>query len=499
MSVLLLAGGIVLVGSELQSGSPRPEAAAEMPVTAMDQAVSPGNNSPTVVADPRDPSFIALASRLDAPDFGCALHLSGDGGQRWTPVSAVPKLPEGAEKCYAPEIAFDRRGRLYYLFLGLAGLGNQPMGVYLTHSDDRGRNFAVPRRILGPRNYAVRLAMDPDLGRMHLVWVNARSEPFLGGFGPPPNPIVASHSDDGGRNFTQPVPVSDPGRERVVAPALALGPEGEVHVSYFDLQEDAIDYHGLAGPVYEGTWSAVAARSENGGRSFRSGVEVDSGIVPHERVMLVLTMPPPALAAGKEVVCTAWTDGRHGDADVLARCSRDQGATWGRAIRLNDDPTGNGKWQAMPRMGISAGGRIDAIFYDRRDDPRNLFNHVFLSFSTDNGSSFSSNFKVTGDPSFARIGQQYGNESAAGKYEFGSRIGLLSRDGSALAAWADTRNSKPQSKGQDVFSALVPIRGGRGLGTGPGVLGVALAGIGAAGLFAAWLSRREKPAEASAT
>lgn len=494
-SVLLIAAGFALFGAELGGGPARAGAITQMPVTAMDQIVSPANNSPTVVADPEDPSFVALASRLDAPDFSCALHVSGDGGQRWTPVTPVPNLPPGAEKCYGPEIAFDSRGRLFYLFVGLAGAGNEPMGVYLTRSDDRGRTFSNPQQILGPLKFAVRMAMDPErgrTGRLHLVWIDAGSDPLLGGFGAPPNPIVAAHSDDGGRKFSRPVPVSDPQRERVVAPALDLGPGGEPYVSFFDLKRDALDYHGLEGPVYEGTWSVVATRSANGGRTFGRNVEVDSGVVPHERVMLILTMAPPGLAVGENGVCTAWTDGRFGDADVLARCSTDDGANWGKPTRLNDDRRGNGKWQFMPRLAASSSGRIDAVFYDRRADPRNLFQHVFYTHSTDDGASFSPNLKVTNDPSFARIGQQYGNPSAEGKFELGSRMGLLSHTDRALAAWADTRNSKPQSKGQDVFSANVSVGGESGFMTPKSVTGLVLAAIGVAGLAAVWLGDRQR-------
>lgn len=82
------------------------------PPTAMNQIVKPANNSPSLVADPTDGRFVVLANRLDASDFGCALQVSGDGGHSWIPADPVPNLPPGAEKCYAPEAAFDRTGRL---------------------------------------------------------------------------------------------------------------------------------------------------------------------------------------------------------------------------------------------------------------------------------------------------------------------------------------------------------------------------------------------------
>lgn len=140
--------------------------------------------------------------------------------------------------------AFDGDGVLHYLFVGLTGPGNEPMGAFLTTSGDRGRTFTPPRQVLGPLKFSVRMAIDRDAGGaggLHLAWVDTSSDPPTGGFGPPPNPIMTAHSDDGGETFSSPVQVSDPDRLRVVAPALALGPDGAVHVAYYDLGDDVVD------------------------------------------------------------------------------------------------------------------------------------------------------------------------------------------------------------------------------------------------------------------
>lgn len=459
VSLLAIIIGGVLLARPIASPSAAPaRPALEVPATAMNQARGPGNNSPTLLDDPTNPRFVVLANRLDAPDFSCALQLSGDGGHKWAPANPVPELPAGAEKCYAPEVAFDRRGVLHYLFVGLAGRGNEPMGVFLTTSSDRGRTFTRPRQVLGPLRFAVRMGIDPTLGsagRLHLVWIEATSDPPLGGFGPPPNPILHAFSDDGGQKFSKPVQISDRQRERVVAPALALGPDHAVHVAYYDLRDDKLDYQGLAGPVWEDTWSLVVSTSLDGGRSFSRGDVAEPAVTPPERVMLIFTMAPPSLVAHGELLCLAWTDGRSGDPDAFVRCSGDRGRPWGEARRINDDKAGNGVTQDMPRLAVSASGRLDAIFYDRRVVPGNFVNDVFYTFSLDGGRQWATNVKVTRDGSSSRIGQQYANASAEGKVEFGSRVGLISRRESAVAAWTDTRNSRPNTAGQDIFTAVV--------------------------------------------
>ena len=456
---------VVLAGVLLaDEGAPgRPRIGTEIPVTAMDRTREPANNSPLLVADPAEPRFVVMANRLDAPDFSCALQVSGDGGRGWAPARPVPELPAGADKCYAPEVAFDRAGMLYYLFVGLAGRGNTPMGVFLTTSADRGRTFSTPRRVLGPRNYSVRMAIDPERGRrgrMHLVWLKATLPPATGGFGPPPNPIFAAYSDDGGRSFSEPSRVNDPARELAVAPALSLGQDGAVHVAYYDLGRDRVDYQGLEGPVWQGKWSLVMSSSFDGGRSFgtfRGGV-IDSEIVPPERVMLIFTMAPAALVAQGERVCVGWTDARKGDRDVLSRCSENQGRRWQAPRRINDDRPGNGVSQYLPRLAVSSDGRLDAVFYDRRRDPTNIGTDVFYAFSSDGGRSFAPNVRLNADSFDPRIGQQYAIRSAQGQVEFGSRLGLLARRNGAAAAWADTRNSLPLGKAQDIFSTTISLR-----------------------------------------
>lgn len=431
----------------------------EVPVTATDLLSGSANNSPLLAVDPTEDRFVVVANRLDGPDFSCALQVSGDAGRSWLPAQPVPKLPKGAEKCYAPEVAFDRSGRIYYLFVGLAGAGNRPMGAFVTTSTDRAKTFSPPRRVLGPGRYMVRMALDPtmgDEGRIHLVWLETRGEPSLGGLPSSPNPIVAAYSDDGGSSFSKPIQVSDDRRQRVVAPAVAIGADHEVHVLYYDLNDDIRDYQGLEGPTWEGTWSLVLASSRDAGVGFGRSVVVDDGVVPPERVMLIFTMPPPSLVtdpAGR--IYAAWHDARNGDWDAFVRRSRDDGRTWDAPRRLNDDKPGNGRHQYLPRLSIAPSGRIDAVFYDRRGNVENRGNDVYYTFSTNGAASFAPNRKLTAVDFDSRVGPRYGALSSRGLVEFGGRMALVSHRDRALAAWTDTRNTGRAPPAQDIFATEV--------------------------------------------
>lgn len=472
-AVLVLLALLVLAAPARASEHPprRPSVLADVPVTSINLQDERGQNSPTIAVDPRRPRFAALANRIDGRAFDCALQVSGDGGRSWLPVRPVPVLPKGAERCYAPEIAIDRKGTLYYLFLGLRGRANEPMGVFLTTSTDRGRTFSSPRQVLGSGRYMVRMALDASRGsrgRLHLVWLEVTAEPTIGGFPPVANPILSAHSDDGGRTFSDPVQVSDPQRDRVVAPAVAVGPKGAVHVAYYDLQDDAVDYRGLEGPTWDGTWSVVVSSSLDAGGAFTRHVAVDEQVRPPERVMLIFTMAPPAIVADP-VLAVAWTDARHGDWDAMFARSTGNGRRWTKASRLNDDAIGNGRHQYLPRLSASPAGRLDAMFYDRRDDPENIYNHVSFTFSTDGGRRFAPNLTLTSEPSYTGTGARYPIVSAAGKVEFGSRLALVSGDERALAAWTDTRLPPLGVTQQDVFATEVRFAGNSGSASTAGV------------------------------
>ncbi|MDP9402082.1 MAG: glycoside hydrolase [Actinomycetota bacterium] len=497
---LLLGTGLPLEHGGAAASRAAP--GAEVPITPVDQRRNLAHNSPMLLADPTEERFVVAATRLDNPDFGCALHVSGDGGRSWVPAQPIAKLPEGADKCYAPEVAFDDEGTLYYLFVGLAGEGNSPAGAYLVTSSDRAVTFSAPRQVLGPERYMVRMAVDRSAGRrgrLHLVWLQASSDPPLGGLPPPPNPIMAAYSDDGGRTFSEPVQVSDPRRQRVVAPALAIGPDHRVHVLYYDLEDDVRDYQGLEGPRWEGRWSLVMSTSTDGGRRFGRGVVVDDQVVPPERVMLIYTMPPPSLGAdGAGRVFAAWHDARNGDWDVFVRRSLDRGRSWQAARRVNDDRLGNGRHQYLPRLAVSPGGRLDAVFYDRRNDRANVRNDVVFTSSRDSGRSFTPNAKLTTESSNSQVGIRYPIPSARGQVEFGSRLGLLSERTAALASWPDTRHSDPDGARQEVRSVRVEELPGLG-GSRPPWLAVAavsaLLALGAGG-YAARRRRRGRPSPA---
>ena len=101
----------------------------------------------------------------------------------------------------------------------------------------------------------------------------------------------------------------------------------------------------------------------------------------------------------KGTIYINYSDRRNGenDVDVFMVRSTDGGNSWSDALRINDDPVGNGKQQFMSWMNVDPiTGSVNIIYYDRRD--HNDWNtDVYLARSTDGGVTFE-NKKISEEP-----------------------------------------------------------------------------------------------------
>ena len=465
--------GLLLVASTLGGGDLR----QRRPVVPVNQGAVDGtdaraHNSPAVARNPKNPSNVAVADRVDSPQYSCALHVSNDGGATWD-ESAIP-FPGGEElpaRCFAPDLVFDADGTLYLSFVTLKGEGNSPNAVWVTSSTDGGQTLAAPVRALGPLAFQVRLMADAVRpGNLYLTWLQAEQVAFVA-FPDPSNPVRFMRSVDGGLTWSEAANVSSEGRRRVVAPSPAQGRENEVFVLFLELLDDRLDYQGAhewrGGQPYDGPWRLVVARSVDRGATWQETV-VEESVVPTQR-MLVFLPPTPSLAVDRDRgrVYVAFQDGRAGDADVLLWSSSNWGATFEPPRRVNDTPAEDGTSQYLPKVAVAPSGRLDVLYYDRRRDPDDVQNEVSFQSSTDGGVTFGASTFVSSGPFDSRVG--FGG--ARGMPDLGSRLGLVAGDDRVFALWSDTRRGVVNDVRQDLGLAVVDVAGASGLRTPLRVLG----------------------------
>lgn len=460
VALLLLGLGAVLLAGALDVPAEAKVVGGNLPVNAgaTDPADISAHNSPTLVRNPADGTNLAIANRIDSPQFSCAFHVSVDGGANWS-QTPLP-VPEGEEpKCYAPDTAFGSDGVLHLVYVTLRGAGNVPNAVWAVSSRDGGRSLSLPVRVapLAPLAFQVRLVGDPtDPRRLYVVWLQAAATATLG-FPETGYPIQFARSDDGGATWQGPERVSQPSRRRAVAPSIVAGPRGELYVAYLDLGDDRLDYNGghegKGGPPYGDTWTLVLARSSDRGATWSESV-VDQRLVPTERFVVFLPpFPSVAVDPRNGRVYVGFHDGRDGDADVRVWASGDSGISFGPPRRVNDTPRRDGSSQYLPKLAVAADGRLDVLYYDRRADPENVRNDVALQSSFDDGASFAPMTRLSDRPFDSRIG--FGAERDMP--DLGSRLGLVSTRAGTYAVWADTRAGTPVSGKQDLVRAVVEV------------------------------------------
>jgi len=456
----MLVGVAALVGSAAVPGPSARRVGGNAPLKAPDPLDATAENSPALAANPRDARNLALAARVDVPQFSCALHVSFDRAAHWTQVP-IPLPPGKSVSCFAPDLAFGADGTLYLAFTTFAevpGQGVAPDAAWLVTSGDGGRTLSLPARIAGPLAFQLRLAADPATARrLYVTWLQA-TETARWGLPDEGNPVMVSTSDDGGASWQAPVRVTPPERREVVAPVMAVGPRGVLFLAYLDVGSDRLDYagahEGKAGVPYAGSWALVVARSADRGATWEESV-VEPKLVPTERFLMLFPAAPSLAvdpAGGRLYV--GFQDGRLGDADVFVWGSSDDGRRWGRPKRVNDTRAGDGSEQSLPALAVAPGGRLDVVYYDRRSDPAGIRTEVSLQSSDDHGASFKPRLALS-DRSFdSRIG--FGG--AQGIPDLGHRLGVLATPDGALGVWSDTRAGTQGSRKQDLARAVVRLR-----------------------------------------
>ena len=235
---------------------------------------------------------------------------------------------------------------------------------------------------------------------------------------------------------------------------VAVGPEGDVYVSYFDYKYFPVVHSTDAGhtftiPDYTSDDHQVFAPYVYGYPHDFSPAGPDARFrAPFVRAIVADPTRPGTLYA-EEVVDNFDAAGTTVDnSDVFFSRSTNHGATWEAPVQLNagvnatilnDDNNGLRSTgsdsdvaanQFFSRLAIDGNGNLASIWYDTRRDPANHKIDVFGTVSVDGGSTFSRNFRITKnsfDPNDGKFTDALGLDN----YFLGDYIALTVDNGSA--------------------------------------------------------------------
>ncbi|MGD8378473.1 MAG: pre-peptidase C-terminal domain-containing protein [Gammaproteobacteria bacterium] len=426
----------------------------------------------TIAADPNNGQHLAAGantfyadatSACQAPSgntYGTqALYFSTDGGSTWT-YNCAPWPSSIGSGSYSshfgsdPTAAFDSNGNAYMAYMLISSnSSSNTSAIVVARTTDNGASWQPWGTVVNNlTNSSVfddkeMMAIDTTSGQAHshsnrvyVIWDENNVE-------------RVAYTDDGS-SWTTNV-VESGGYSNDIGGDLAIGPDGTVYAIW-----------NRSGSTSEST---VFAKSTDGGSTWTS----PSVLTSHRLLSFGSNNTPPAQdqrginAFGSIAVDTdasssyygnlyvAYTDFPSGTSsgtnlNVYVQRSTDGGSTWSSAQKVNDDS--GSATQFFPWIATDpTSGKVVVSWYDTRNDANNRKTQIYMAYSTDGGSTFSGNQKVTQASSeFTNSTVDYMDENSTDNpnynaNQYGDYAQITIVNGVAHPIWTDSRNFYPSN------------------------------------------------------
>jgi len=549
------AGACALLAQGTAFGAGTAPIGRTKPVQATLGNVDPGRmySSPAIAVDPKDPMRV-VAGVADLRSRRCSLLRSTDGAKTWTIVDSSPALAsfpfcsQSQGGVIQAPVAFGRNGTLYMAMGGWDDQdGTRNAGaVLLARSDNLGDTWQTvsvynARGKTGDAAENVRpahaMTVDSTSGTDDIVYVTFNvSRPNLTAPNAAPALPMVAVSRDGGRTFADPVSLADkifdnPALRDQAFSAVTtttLAPNATTTTtttpaagSRAAQPNQAANFAGSSGRA------SITAGVDGKGTAYVMWLSGTANVTPAPPAARFLststdggrtwntvqTQPfsydnaSPRMAVSKTGAIHI-VYGRNprpelsGYGDIFHQVSTDGGKTWSEPKNLTDDDPARLVGQFIPNISVAPDGRVDAAWWDTRDDPGIRSNDVYYAYSTDEGKTWSANKRITDQPVDRRVGIWGAN------YDISSPPAVTSTNAYAMFGWDDTRNTgevydpaqvNSQFGGglQDVYTSAVQfetLSGGTSKTAKLALAGVVgLVAVGLVLLVVALAARRTKP------
>ncbi|MBW2992301.1 glycoside hydrolase, partial [Candidatus Woesearchaeota archaeon] len=365
-------------------------------------------------------SGVLIAAYNDDPFIsgpGLGVSYSTNGGVTWSskqlnyPSAFTPPNADA----FDPTAAADTLGNLYVAHISTDGnwTAGPVSGLYVHKSTNGGVTWSTPVQVSydgapsgsSDPNYRFndRCQMTADTistgsykDNLYTAWIKDNGWNSPG----PYSDIYFAYSTNQGASFTASAgtvndnpwsgnPLTTGDMANMPVPAVA--PNGDVYVSWLNYSV----WTGGSGTIY-------LDKSTDGGVSWGT----DTAVITINLPPLNLNSGTDARAKGAPVLAASTTTNNElyivyaadpadpiDEADIYFIKSTNGGSTWSTPKKINDDATQND--QILPWIDVKPDGTIDIAWYDRRNDPFDLDWDVYFTSSSDGGSTFSPNVKIS--------------------------------------------------------------------------------------------------------
>jgi uncharacterized repeat protein (TIGR01451 family) len=424
VSIALLFPLAVLAGTDIQVNS--------------DVAGSVQNES-RIVRNATDSLNLVVAynDSIGAATSPLGISFSLDGGATWAdrqlsvpvhPTLGTPDDGLAMDFIFDPYLDSDSTGNLYAGYIAARGGPGGPSGLYLERSTDKGQTWSGPTTIAfdvrtplppppppppGPYRFNDRPDMTVDgSDNLYVVWIKdvGQGQPTSDiYFAKSPPPGTPGPGNPTGLDFTgtsgssvAPQTVNDGanGTDYANVPDVEVASNGTVYVAWIDVD--------VTNPASKPA-RLMLDRSFDGGVTFGTDQLVANITALASTLSTTAGLPDarsgsyPALAvdpSNAQILYVSYAADPAGsdEADIYFIKSTDGGATWSAPLLVNDD--GTTRDQFHPAIAVKANRIIDLVWYDKRLSAQDDGWDVYFAASSDAGTSFSPNLRVT-DQTFA--------------------------------------------------------------------------------------------------
>lgn len=427
-------------------------------------------NEPSLAMDPNNPLHLVAGSNDEIAEPPCTntspsscpfvpgvqnsgFYASFDGGKTWPCQGVVDLSGQRGTSSGDPEQAFDSRGNVYYGQLSEPFPATRPevntglaTDVFVAKSTDGGCTYPTAARVSGnaPAVFddkdSIGADSHPNSPFRDNVYVAWSKFTGLGNSGKGNSfgsvQIVFSRSTDGGKTWSNPIPLSQAHNNNAAGgrqgSQIGVGPDGTVYVVWTDtVKKLSVERMAI---------------SRDGGASFGQSLVIAQAPseVPAALPGASFRISPgfPSISVGSDgSVYVAWTNYLSGHGTVQLVHSTDRGATWSAPITAGNVPGRSAYFAAVTARPTA--GNV-AIVFNALDDVAastppgaavTSFD-AYVARSSDFGQTFETPIRLSttsSDPDASST------NSLAAQF-LGDYVSAVSDGTHVYGIWTDTRN-----------------------------------------------------------